>query len=152
VTFRYRLDEPGRATLLVDGERRALTRFPRTEDKLEWYGKVDGRALPSGTYVARVGAVDPAGNVGERSRPITIVIRYVALGRDRISVPAGAPFAVRVSADARMVRWELGGRSGVARPGTLRLRAPLQKGRFTLVVTANGHTARAAVFVREPAR
>ena len=133
----------------MDGKRRVRTLFSRTEDKLDWFGKVDGRALPSGTYTARVAASDPAGNVSARSRPITIVIRYVALGRDRISVAAGAPFAVRVSSDARAVRWELGGRSGVARPGTLRLRAPLQKGRFTLAVTANGHTARAAVFVRE---
>lgn len=152
VTFRYRLNEPGRAMLLVDGKRRVLTRFPRTEDKLEWNGKVGGRALPPGTYTARVAALDPAGNVGGRSGPITIVIRYVALGRNRISVPAGARFAVRVSADARTVRWELGGRRGVARPGSLRLRAPLQQGRFTLAVTANGHTARAAVFVGEPTR
>lgn len=152
VTFRYRLNEPGRAMLLVNGKRRVLTLFPRTEDKLEWFGKVDRRALPTGTYTARVVAVDPAGNLGARSRPITIVIRYVALGNDRISVAAGDRFAVRVSADAKVVRWELGGRSGVARPGTLRLTAPLQKGQFTLAVTANGHTARAAVFVREQLR
>ncbi len=152
VTFRYRLNEPGRAMLLVDGKRRVLTLFPRTEDKLEWFGKVNGRALPHGTYVARLAAFDPAGNVGARSKPIRIVIRYVDLGRDRISVLAGAGFGVRVSADARTVRWTLGGRTGIARPGTLRLTAPLQKGRFTLAVTANGHTARAAVFVREPLR
>ncbi len=152
VTFRYRLNEPGRGMLLIDGKRRVLTKFPRTQDKLDWFGKVGGRALPPGTYVARVVASDPAGNVSARSRPVPIVLRYVALGRDRISVAAGNRFAVRVSADARAVRWELGGRSGVARPGTLRLRAPLQKGRFTLAVTANGHTARAAVFVREQPR
>ena len=150
VTFRYRLNEPGRAMLLINGKRRVLTKFPRSEDKLEWFGKVDGRALPTGTYIARLAASDPAGNVSARSRPITIVIRYVALGNDRISVAALDRFAVRVSSDAKTVRWELGGRSGVARPGTLRLLAPLQKGRFTLAVTANGHTARAAVFVREP--
>jgi hypothetical protein len=50
------------------------------------------------------------------------------------------------------VRWTLGRRGGVAAPGTLRIRAPLQKGRYTLTVTANGHAARAAVFVREPVR
>ena len=81
-----------------------------------------------------------------------MAVRFVALGRDRITAAAGAPFAVRVSSDAERVRWTLGGRSGFARPGTLRLRAPLQKGRFTLTVSANGHTARAAVFVREPLR
>lgn len=152
VTFRFRLNEPGRTMLLVDGKRRVLTKFPRTEDKLEWFGKVGGRALPVGTHVARLAAVDPAGNVGERSEPIAIVIRYAAFGRNRILVAPGGQFTVRVSSDARTVRWELGGRTGVVRPGTLRLRAPLQKGRFTLAVTANGHTARAAVFVQEPTR
>lgn len=152
VTFRYRLNEAGRAMLLVNGKRRGLTRYPRTQDKLVWNGKVGGRALRSGTYVVRVVPFDPAENLGARSEAIPIVIRYVALGRDRISVAAGGRFAVRVSADARTVRWELGGRAGVARPGTLRLSAPRQKGQFTLAVTVNGHTARAAVFVREPAR
>jgi hypothetical protein len=47
------------------------------------------------------------------------------------------------------VRWRLGRRSGFAEPGTLRLRAPLQKGRYTLTVTANGRPARAAIYVRE---
>ena len=149
VTFRYRLNEPGGAMLLIDGKRRVLT---KSDDKLEWFGKVDGHALPAGTYTARVAAFDAAGNVGERSRPFTIVLRYVELGNERISVAAGDRFGVRVDTDAKEVRWELGGRSGVARPGTLRLTAPLQKGRFTLAVTANGHTARAAVFVREQLR
>ena len=80
------------------------------------------------------------------------MVRYVALGRNRIIAIAGARFALRVSSDARQVRWSLGGRSGFARPGTLRLRAPLQKGRFTLTVSANGHATRAAVFVSEPSR
>jgi len=103
-------------------------------------------------YSLTLSAKDPAGNVGEAVRFPPLVVRYVALGRDRIVVSAGARFAVRVSSDARTVRWRLGRRSGVAVPGTLTLRAPLQKGRFTLTVTANGHSDRAAVLVREPAR
>jgi flagellar hook capping protein FlgD len=150
VLFRYRLNEPGRAMLLINGTRRWLTRFPREQDFLVWNGKVGGRSLRPGTYTARIAAFDPAGNVGEQSRPFPIVLRYVALGRDRITVPAGSRFAVRISSDARAVRWRLGRRSGVTRPGTLRLRAPLQKGTFTLVVSANGHSAGARVFVREP--
>jgi hypothetical protein len=150
VTFRYRLSEPGRAMLLINGKRRWLTRFPRTEDVLVWTGKVGGRSMRPGLYSARIAAFDPAGNVGEQSRPFPVVLRYVALGRDRIVVPAGRTFAVRISSDARTVRWRLGNRSGVTRPGTLRLRAPLQKGTFTLLVTANGHSAGARVFVREP--
>ena len=149
-TFSYRLSEPGRGLLFVNGKRRGLTRFPRTQDSIAWYGKLDGRALPAGSYTTRLAAFDPAGNVAAQTRPIQVVIRYVAIGRKRISVTAGARFALRVSSDARRVRWSLAGRSGLARPGTLRLRAPLQKGRFTLTVAANGHAARAAVFVLEP--
>jgi len=151
-TFRYRLDEPGRAMLFVNGRRRWLTRFPRTEDSVVWNGKVGGRALPPGTYSVRLAAFDPAGNISARTPPIQVVIRYVALGRKRITVTAGARFALRVSSDASQVRWSLGGRTGLARPGTLRLRAPLQQGRFTLTISANGHSARAAVLVLEPSR
>ena len=151
-TFRYRLSEPGKGLLFVNGKRRGLTRFPRTEGSIDWNGKVRRRALPPGPYAVRLAGSDPAGNLSERTGPIKIVIRYVALGRNRISVTAGARFALRVSSDAHLVRWSLAGRSGFARPGTLRLRAPLQKGRFTLTVLANGHATRAAVFVLESLR
>jgi FlgD Ig-like domain len=151
VTFRYRLDEPAKGMLFVNGKRRVRKLFARTEDSIVWYGRVGGKALPPGTYTARVAAADPAGNVSERTRPIQLKIRYVTLSRTRIPVAAGATFAVRVSSDARRVRWSIAGRSGLVRPGILRFRAPLQPGRFTLTVAANGHAARAAVFVREPA-
>jgi hypothetical protein len=150
VVFRYRLDEPGRAMLLVDGERVWLTLYPRERDLLIWNGKVRGRLMRPGTYTARIVAFDRARNLSAESRPFPVVLRYATLGRDRITVAAGSRFAVRVSSDAGTVRWRLGARSGLARPGTLRLRAPLQKGQFTLSVFANGHTARAAVFVRGP--
>jgi hypothetical protein len=152
VILRYRLSEPGRGMLFVNGKRRVLTRFARTEDAMVWNGKVGGKALPTGTYSLRVGADDPAGNLAEQTKPEQLVIRYVALGRTRITVTSGARFALRVSSDARRVRWSLGGRTGLARPGTLRLRAPLQAGRFTLTVSANGQATRAAVFVVEPTR
>jgi hypothetical protein len=152
VTFRYRLSEPGRGMLFVDGERRVLTRFPRPEGSITWSGKVGGKPLAPGGHSARLAADDPAGNVAERTAPVQLTIRYVALGRKRITVTAGARFALRVSSDARRVRWQLGSRSGFARPGTLRLRSPLQNGRFTLTLSASGHMARAAVFVVEPSR
>lgn len=149
VSATYRLSEDARGLLYVNGERRVQTKFARPQGRLDWYGKVDGRALPAGGYGLTVSARDPAGNLAEPTQPTPVVIRYVTLGRTRIEVTAGAAFAVRVSSDAAEVRWRLGGRSGTAAPGTLRLRAPLQKGRFTLVVSANGFSARAAVFVRE---
>jgi hypothetical protein len=153
VTITYRLNEPGRGALVVNGKRRGLgTRFPRTEETIVWNAKARGRPVRAGVYSLQLVAFDPAGNRSARTAAIPVTVRYVALGRSRVAVDAGAPFAIRVSSDARRVRWTLGGRSGFARPGTLRLLAPLQKGQFTLTVSANGHTARAAVFVREPSR
>ena len=153
VTVRYRLNEDGRGALVINGKRRGLgTLFARTEETIIWIGKAGGRLVRPGLYSLQLVAFDPAGNRTERTTPVSITVRYVTLGRNRIEVAAGAFFAVRVSSDAPRVRWTLGGRSGFARPGSLRLLAPLQKGRFTLTVSANGHTARAAVFVREPAR
>ena len=150
VTVRYRLSEEARGLLYVNGVRRGETRARRTENELPWFGRADRRALPAGSYELTLSARDPAGNLARRSDPVPVRIRYVALGRDRIEVVAGASFAVRVSSDAQVVRWRLGRRSGEAGPGTLVVRAPAQKGRYTLVVTANGYSARAAVFVREP--
>jgi hypothetical protein len=149
VTVRYRFDEAAQALLFVDGERRVRTRQARTESKLVWSGRVGGRGLPAATYQLGIAARDPAGNVSEPTELVPLRIRYVALGRPRVDVVAGGRFAIRVSADARTVRWQLGSRSGTASPGTIRLRAPLQKGRFTLVVSSRGHSARAAVYVRE---
>jgi FlgD Ig-like domain len=149
VVVRYRLNEEGRGMLFVNDRRRVYTRFPRTEERMVWTGKLRGRAQRPGTYALQVGARDRAGNRAEQTPPVPVRLRFVALGRERIPAVAGRRFAVRVSSDAERVRWTLGGRSGFAAPGTLRLRAPLQKGRFTLTVTANGRAARAAVLVRE---
>jgi hypothetical protein len=152
VVVSYRLSEPAQALLFVNGTRRVRTLFARPEDSLAWFGRVDRRGVPAGPYVFNIRARDPAGNLGPALRLPRVTVRYVALGRPRVVLLAGARFAIRVSSDARRVRWTLGGRSGVARPGTLRLRAPRQPGRFTLTVSANGHAARAAVFVRTPAQ
>ncbi len=150
LTVAYSLSEPARGLLFVDGTKRVETRFPRERDTLAWFGRVDGQGVPAGLYELGLRARDPAGNLSAVSELPTLAVRYVALGRNRVEATAGARFAIRVSSDARRVRWTLGRRSGLARPGTLRLRAPLQKGRYTLRVSANGHAAQAAVFVREP--
>jgi hypothetical protein len=52
-----------------------------------------------------------------------------------------------VLADARDVEWRLHGGHGLARPGTLRLRAPTRRGVYRLYVTAAGHAAKAFVVV-----
>jgi hypothetical protein len=147
----YRVDEPARVSLSVDGVRAVLKKGRRTEGTIDWFGMQAGKPLPQGAYRLRLGATDLAGNVGRPSRSKTVVIRYVALGRQRIEVAPGSPIAVLVSSDAARLRWKLGARTGTTRPGTLRLRAPLQPGRFTLTVTANGRSTRAAVLVRSTA-
>jgi hypothetical protein len=147
---RYRSDEPASAILYVDGARHTVQRGKRTEGRIDWNGRIDGEGVPQGTYRLSLSARDLAGNLARRTRPLPVVVRYLALGRDRVVATAGRRFAVFVSSDAALVDWRLGPRRGQARPGTLRLRAPLRPGRYTLVVGANGHDARAAVIVRAP--
>ena len=151
VVVGYGVDEPARVALYVDDLRAVLKKGRKTEGTLDWYGTRAGRPLPQGSYHLRLGATDIAGNEGRPTRSKVVVIRFVALGRNRIEATPGSRIAVLVLSDAARVTWKLGARTGVTRPGTLRLRAPLQTGRFTLTVTANGHSARAAVFVRDVA-
>jgi PKD domain-containing protein len=97
-----------------------------------------------------VGAVDAAGNstpVAQRV-PITVELRYITLQKKRLSVAAGREFTIGVSTDAKKYRWKLGGRKSVASGPALTLRASTRRGRYTLTVSANGHSARATVLVR----
>lgn len=72
IRVRYRVSEPARATLDVNGVRRVQGRFKRLEDELRWFGIVEGRPVPPGRYRLSVGARDPAGNLS-RSRPSALV-------------------------------------------------------------------------------
>ncbi len=148
-TFRapYKLSEPANAILLVNGRRVQFTHSKKPEGELSWNGRLDGSAARPGRYLLSAAARDVAGNVS-RPTPFAIVqVRFVALGRTRVIAKPGTHFAIRVSTDAPTVRWILGGRSGTARRGTLRLKAPSQPGAYTLYVTANGHAAKASVVV-----
>jgi hypothetical protein len=148
VVVGYRVDEPARVSLFVDGVRAVLKKGRKTEGTIDWFGTRGGKPLPRGTYGLRLAATDIAGNEGRPTRSKVVVIRYVALGRKQIEATPGSRIAVLVVSDAARIGWKLGARAGTARPGTLRLQAPLQPGRFTLTVTANGRSARAAVLVR----
>jgi hypothetical protein len=125
-----------------------LKKGQKTKGTIDWFGTRDGTTPSQGPYRLQLEAVDVAGNVGARTTSKTVIVRYVALGRKRIEVPAGGRIAVLVLTDAARIDWKLGSRTGSAHRGTLRLRAPFQPGRFTLTVTANGHSVRAAVIVR----
>jgi hypothetical protein len=145
---RYALSEPARVTLFVGGVRAVVKRGTQTQGAIRWSGRAAGEPPRPGAYELTLAARDVAGNAGPRTRPRTVVVRYVALGRPRIETRPGARFAVLVRSDARRIEWRLGARSGVAAPGTLRFRAPTRPGRYTLTVVANGQPARAAVLVR----
>ncbi len=146
IVVRYRVSEPAHALLLVDGRRRVRGRFQRLTGELRWYGKVGGKALPSGAHRITLAAEDLAGNSSRPTRAVAVRIRYVALARHAIRARAGTRFGVRVSTDAKSFRWRLGKRSGEARPGLLVVRAS-GPGRTALVVQANGHADRAVVIV-----
>jgi hypothetical protein len=150
-TIRYRVSERAHVELFV-GSTRAIRKLgARPKGRMSWAGIVGGETLPDGVYTLRLVARDVAGNLGPRSGSRTVRIRFLALGRDRVVTAPRARFAILVLSQARRVEWRLGARSGTAQPGTVKLRAPLEPGRYTLRVEANGHVRRAAVVVREAA-
>ena len=146
VVVSYRTSEAAHGILLVDGTRVVFTRRQLQRSRLTWNGRVDGKALRPGVHRLQLAAADRAGNISSPGKPFDVVLRYVALSRDRIVVKAGTRFGVRVSADAR-VHWRLGARAGTAKPGLVVLRAPGKPGRVPLVVWVGDHQARAVVIV-----
>jgi FlgD Ig-like domain len=147
--IRYRVGERAVVELYVEGTRALRKLGTRTSGTMDWFGVAGGEPLPEGLHTLRLVARDLAGNLGPRSGSRTVGIRFLALGRDRVVTAPGAPFAILAISQARTLEWRLAGRSGRARPGTLRLTAPREPGRYVLRVEANGHVKRAAVIVRE---
>jgi hypothetical protein len=151
VRISYRIDEHAHVLLLVNGQQRVRTLFQRLRDHLDWFGLVDGQGLPAGRYRLELVAVDLAGN---RSRPRSVGfvrIRYVSLPATAVRARPGALVSIPVATDAPHVRWRLARGSSVVASGSgprrLRLRAPRRAGRYTLVVRAAGHRARAVLVV-----
>ena len=62
----YRVDEPARVALYVDGTRAVLKKGRKAEGTIDWFGLRGGKPLPHGPYALRLGAIDVAGN---ESRP-----------------------------------------------------------------------------------
>ena len=148
----YRVDEPAHGILYVDRVRVAFTNSQKLTGILVWNGKLKKggvwRPARTGRYVLSVAAQDRAGNTS-KPYPFAIAqVRYVTLARPRIVVRPKQRFAVRVSTDAPTVHWQLHGRSGVQRRGTLHFRAPAKKGTYQLYVFVGDHAASAAVVVR----
>jgi hypothetical protein len=146
VRVRYSLSERAHALLFVGPRRVVFTRSQLPTGTVEWNGKIGGKPVRPGSYVLRLGAQDPAGNVSVPKRAGVVRVRFVELGRRTIPAQARTRFGVGVSADRR-VAWQLAGRNGTAAPGLLVLRAPARPGRYPLVVTAGDHAARSTVVV-----
>jgi hypothetical protein len=150
VSIHYRLSKQAHALVYL-GERRVIrSRSRKPDGSVVWSGRLDGESLKPSTYTLTVGAVDLAGNVtpaDERVR-VRVEIRYIELASKRIEVPAGTLFEIGVSTDAERYRWQLGARTGAWSGPVLRVRAPTERGRYTLTVSHLGHHSRAAVIVR----
>jgi hypothetical protein len=142
VRVRVRMTEPARALLYVNGRFKIRLRRYSTVGVLRWFGQ----GFPAGRYRLVVRAEDLAGNVSQPASAGVVRIEYVSVRPHVLHARAGARVGFRVRTQARRFRWRLGHAGGVSRPGTLVLKAP-RAGRYVLLVTANGHTARAVVIV-----
>ena len=147
MTVRYRVDEKAHGVLFVDRRRRVYSKFARTADRIRFFGRVNGKPLPTGPHPLTFAAEDAAGNRSTPERIGTLTIRYVALARRLVSIGPGERFFLRVSADAKRLRYRFAGRSGFVRPGTIVLRAPKKVGTYHLYVFAGEHAAGAKVKV-----
>jgi hypothetical protein len=150
ITATYKLDEGARAMMLVDGRRRALSKFQELEGRLVWFGRVNGGSVRPRTYEIRLRAFDQAGNRSRRTRAVAVRVRYVELARDRVEVVAGRRFGIRVSTDATSYRWLFAGERGAGSAELLVLRAPETPGTYTVYVTVGSHADKADVVVTEP--
>ena len=101
-------DQRTRARLaLVGGKLEVRTLFQRLQDRLDWYGRVAGKALPPGKYRLSLAAVDLAGNESQRVPAGLVKIRYVSLPAGGLHSTPGALVSVPVSTDAKKVQYAL---------------------------------------------
>jgi hypothetical protein len=143
VSISYSVSPPARALLYVNGRQVGRGRIVRSAGSIHWFGGEYG----PGTYQLTLRAEDQAGNVSPPTEAVSVRLRFLTLGRSVVHVRRGKRFSVRVSSDAKLVHWLLRGKTGEAAPGTLVLRAPKKAGRYTLFVSALGHSEAAVVVV-----
>lgn len=149
VAIAYTLSGKAHAVVYLGSNQIVLGRKTRSHDKIKWAGKVDGRPVPAGEYVLSIGAQDVAGNVTPAAgrMQVTVVVRYIEVTPERITVRSGKGFRVHVATAAKRYTWRLGRRHGDHRGKTLHLRAPTTPGTYRLFVAENGHQATAIVRV-----
>ena len=143
---RYRATEDVRALMYANGRLVVkLKRYLPTGDAT-WPKTFRGR-LRQGRYRIVLRAEDRAGNIGPPTRALVVRVRYIELARHVIRARVGGRFSVRVSTDSSVYHWRIGSRYGRGRSPRLSL-AVGSSGRYKLVVSARGHSDRAALIVR----
>jgi FlgD Ig-like domain len=150
ITAEYKIDEPARAMMLVNGRRRVLSKFRETEGRLVWFGRIGGKPVRPGDYEIRLRAFDRAGNRSSRTRAVVVRVRYVKFVRDEVDAIAGRRFGIGVSTDADVYRWLFDGRRGKFRKRVLVLRAPETPGTYAVYAIVGRFADRAEVIVSEP--
>jgi hypothetical protein len=140
----FKTSEPARAVLYANG-RKVVKQKSFKARSLQW-GRRNGMPARPGLYRLQLRAIDAAGNHGPLTSVFNVRIRYIALGRHVIHVSAGGRIRVRVSTDAKKYFWRIGSRHGRVSSRVLSLAAgPV--GRYRLVVSERGHSAKALVVV-----
>ena len=147
VAAMFQTDESARAMMLVNGQRRVLSKFRATKGRLLWFGIVDGAPVRPGTYRIQLRAFDQAGNRSVSTRSIPVRVLYIEFRRNRVRALAGKRFSVRVVTHARKYRWLFNGKHGSRRKKVLVLRAPDTPGRYVLYVSVGRHADRAEIVV-----
>ncbi|MGH3055010.1 MAG: hypothetical protein ACRDL7_08550, partial [Gaiellaceae bacterium] len=154
VAIRYAFSEPAHAVVYLGNHPGShpiiVGHRTRPQGKVKWAGTLAGAGIRPGRYVLSVGARDVAGNETPASarKHVTVVVRYVQLSPQRLTVRSGRLLVVHVQTSARRYTWRLGHRHGAHRGKVLRLRAPTTPGTYRLVVAENGHATTAVVQVR----
>jgi hypothetical protein len=151
VAIRYSFNEHAHAAVYLGRRLIIFGRTTQLSDKVKWQGRLGGRPLPAGKYLLSVGAQDLAGNETPtaKRRQVTVVLRYVELSPQRLTVREGGRIRVGVETAARPYTWRLGHRHGTARRKVLRLRAPTTPGTYRLVVGEDGQSTTAVVRVHK---
>ena len=149
IPIRYVLGEKAHASVFIRGRRVLLGRRSSPTGKVQWNGKAGGKPLPVGRYVLGVAAVDLSGNETPpaQRKPVVVRIRYIALAGTPAHVRRGASFSVKVRTGAPRYTWKFAGTHGTGKQKLLHLRAPAHRGRYRLVVSAQGHSTAAIVIV-----
>ncbi len=149
IAIAYSFSDHAHAAVSLGGRRVVLGHPTRPRDAVKWTGRVAGKPLPPGRYVLDVAAIDIAGNetLPPDQRQVVVRILAIALGAAPTHVRAGASFTVQVRTGAPRYRWRFAGKHGIATKQLLHLHAPASRGRYRLVVSAEGHSASGLVIV-----